>query len=303
MIVYRELSSLEQDLGVPAKTLYALSNNLAPHYRRVELPKHDGVRVLHVPDEILKSIQRRIAQTLLPLVPISRYASAYRYDSSTTRNAAGHVGQAMLLKLDIRHFFDSVRYIQVKDLAFPPEIYAEPLRILLAMLCYYEDGLPQGAPTSPAISNIILCDFDETVGAFCAARGIRYTRYCDDMTFSGDFDAAEVKAFVMQQLNQRGFCLNFEKTRLQYASMRQSVTGIVVNQKLSVPTEYRRELRKALYYCKKFGVSSHLERIGLDCDADKYCQKLLGKVNYVLQIDPSDVEMQQARVWLRKLIF
>jgi len=300
MIVYRELSSLEQDLGIRAKTLYALSNNLARHYRRVEIPKRDGMRCLHVPDKILKTVQHRIAQTLLPLIPVSRYATAYHYGSRTTRNAAVHIGQPMVLTLDIRNFFDSVRYIQVKNLAFPPEIYAEPLRILLSMLCYFEDGLPQGAPTSPAISNIILRDFDEAVGQFCAARTIRYTRYCDDMTFSGNFDADELKKFVAAELNRRGFCLNFEKTRLRRTGTRQSVTGIVVNQKLSVPAEYRRELRKTLYYCQKYGVSEHLTRIGLDCDPKAYVQKLLGKVNYILQVSPDDTAMQQAKAWLQK---
>ena len=197
MIVYRELSSLEQDLGISAKTFYAVSNNLSKHYRKAKLPKKNGgFRNLSVPDEVLKSIQKRIAEVLLIHMPVSRYAKAYRFGSSTLRNAKHHVGKQVVLKLDILHFFDSIRYSTVKDKLFPEEIYAEPLRILLTMLCYHKDALPQGAPSSPAITNIILYEFDEQLGQWCREHGIAYTRYCDDMTFSGDFEPSEAIRYV-----------------------------------------------------------------------------------------------------------
>ena len=80
MIVYRELSSLERDLGISAGTLYALSNSLGRHYRKVRIPrKSGGSRALSVPDEILKTVQRRICQVLLVHMPVSRYAKAYRF--------------------------------------------------------------------------------------------------------------------------------------------------------------------------------------------------------------------------------
>ena len=165
MIVYRELSSLEQDLGISAKTLSAVSNNLGKHYHKAKLPKKSGGhRDLSVPDEILRSIQKQITEVLLIHLPVSRYAKAYRFGSSTLRNAKHHVGKQLVLKLDILHFFDSVRYSTVKDKVFPKEIYAEPLRILRTMLCYHREALPQGAPSSPAITNIILYAFDELVG-------------------------------------------------------------------------------------------------------------------------------------------
>ena len=137
MIVYRELSSLERDLGFPAKTLYAVSNSLRRHYRSVQIPKkRGGNRTLSVPDALLKQIQRQIADTLLIHMPVSRYATAYRFGSTPLKNAVPHVGKRVVLKLDILHFFDSIRYSDVKDRAFPEEMYAENIRILLAMLCY-----------------------------------------------------------------------------------------------------------------------------------------------------------------------
>ena len=138
-------------------------------------------------------------------MPISRYAKAYRFGSTTLKNAKPHIGKKAVLKLDILHFFDSVRYSDVKDKVFPEEIYAENIRILLAMLCYYKDFLPQGAPTSPAITNILMYEFDELVGQWCRDRAISYTRYCDDMTFSGDFDPSEVIRFVKLELKKIGF--------------------------------------------------------------------------------------------------
>ena len=301
MIVYRELSSLEQDLGIGAKTLYAVSNNLGRHYHKAKIPKKGGGNSnLSVPDEILKSIQKQIAEVLLIHMPVSRYAKAYRFGSATLRNAKHHGGKQVVLKLDILHFFDSVRYSTVKDKVFPEEIYAEPLRILLTMLCYHKDTLPQGAPSSPAITNIILYEFDELIGQWCRDRGIVYTRYCDDKTFSGDFDPAEVIRFVRLELKKLGFLLNEQKNRIQRPGQQQSVTGIVVNEKLSIPSDYRRKLRQELYYCRKFGIQEHLQKTGLEIPEDIYRMQLLGKVNYVLQLHPDDQDMLEARKWLQQ---
>lgn len=140
LIVYRERFSLVRDLGIPSGTLYAVSDTLDRHYLRRRIPKSSGgVRELSVPDPLLKHIQRRILQVLLVHLPASPYATAYRYGGSTLRNAAPHVGKPCVLKLDIRHFFGSILCSSVKGIAFPVEIYAEDLQILLAMLCYDRD--------------------------------------------------------------------------------------------------------------------------------------------------------------------
>ena len=302
MIVYRELSSLERDLGIDAKTLYAISNNIGKHYHKVKLPKKSGgYRNLSVPDAVLKSVQKRITEVLLIHMPVSRYAKAYRYGSSTLRNAKHHVGRQVVLKLDILHFFDSIRYSTVKNKVFPEVIYAEPLRILLTMLCYYKDALPQGASSSPAITNILLYEFDEQIGQWCRERGIAYTRYCDDMTFSGDFEPAELIRFIRPELKKLGFLLNEQKTRIQHPGQRQNVTGIVVNEKMSIPADYRRKLRQELYYCRKFGIQEHLKKISLEIPVDVHRLQLLGKVNYVLQLHPEDRDILDARKWLTSL--
>lgn len=298
MIVYREAASLARDLGVEVRTLYALSNSLPAHYHTVELPKPDGgVRRLTVPDEALKRVQRAILHNLLAYMPVSPYATAYRCGGGAVRNAARHVGRPRVLRLDIRHFFDSVRYSSVKDAAFPPEIFSEPLRVLLTMLCYYRESLPQGAPTSPAIANLLLRDFDLRLGRLCRRRDIVYTRYCDDLTFSGE-DLTGIRELAESELRGLGFFLNGSKTRLRCAGCRQVVTGLVVNDKVSVPRERRQAIRQAAYYCRRFGIAEHLRRTGCTLTPEAYRERLLGQVGFILQADPACAWAREAREWL-----
>ncbi|MBQ8683638.1 MAG: RNA-directed DNA polymerase [Clostridia bacterium] len=298
-IVYNELSSIELDLGFTAQQLYAVSNSLHRQYRQVKLPKaNGGYRTLSIPSPLLKAIQRRITTVLLAQEPVSPYATAYRYGGGPLRNARQHVGRQMVVKLDIRGFFDHILYSDVKDAAFPADRYAEPLRVLLAMLCYYGDSLPQGAPTSPAISNIVLRSFDDAVGAWCRAHGIVYTRYCDDMTFSGPPEVTEVIPFVQAQLEQRGFYLNRRKMVVAHRGCKQTVTGLVVNRRLNVPAGYRKKLRQELYYCRKFGLVQHLAHIGDTTPPMTYARRLLGRVNYVLAVSPDREEFREYRHYL-----
>lgn len=299
MIVYRELSSLEKDLGVSAKALYTLSNQIHRHYHKVKIPKGNGeFRELSVPDAFLKAIQSKIAQNILSQEEISPYATAYRPGGSTIANAVPHVGQPMIMKLDIRQFFDHCIYPIVKDKAFPAEKYSEANRVLLALLCVYKDALPQGAPTSPAISNIILRDFDDIVGSWCAEHSIAYTRYCDDMTFSGNFDPAEVKQLVKKELKKLGFFINDRKTVVLRDGQRKSVTGIVVNEAPNTAAHYRRKLRQDMYYCQKYGIENHMAYTKQEVTKSAYVSKLLGRVNYAISVSPHDRELQSYRKWL-----
>lgn len=299
MIVYRELSSLAKDLGVSKSALYKLSNSINKNYHKVEIPKKNGgTRVLSVPSENLKAVQRKITNVLLSKEPISIHATAYRYGTNTTHNASPHVNKDVVLKLDILHFFDSILYSEVKNKVFPAEKYSEQIRTLLAILCYHKDSLPQGAPSSPAITNIIMRDFDEEVSAWCRKKNITYTRYCDDMTFSGNFNAKEVIGFIKIQLRKNGFLLNTAKTKVIRRNRSQTVTGIVVNKKINIPADYKRKLRQEVYYCKKFGINSHMARMDFDGNEIAYINRLLGKINYVLSITPHDKQMLEYKKWL-----
>jgi len=300
MVVYRELSSLEKDLGVSAKMLYTLSNQLHKHYHNVRIPKGSGeFRELSVPDDFLKAVQTKIAQNLLAYERISPYAAAYRPGGSPLRNAQPHVGKETLLKMDIRHFFDHIYYPMVKAKVFTADKYSESNRVLLSLLCVHKDALPQGAPTSPVISNIIMRDFDDVVGSWCKERKITYTRYCDDMTFSGSFDPKVVKTFVKEQLKITGFYVNDKKTVVARNGQQKNVTGIVVNERPNTTAAYRKKLREELYYCKTYGVYSHMQRTQVNVTEDTYLRQLLGRVNYVLSVDPLNEEMQSYKRWIK----
>ena len=298
MIVYKELASIERDLGFSAKTLYGLSNHIEKHYHNVLIPKRDGSkRKLSVPDLILKRVQKSIADNILAQYPVSKYAKAYKVGSNVQRNAQPHVGKKKILKLDIEGFFDHILYSQVKNIVFCEEKFAEPIRVLLTMLCYYKESLPQGAPTSPAITNIIMYDFDEAVGAFCNEKRIAYTRYCDDMTFSGDFDEGEVIAFVKGELCKLGLFLKNRKTAVIPASKRQTVTGIVVNEKLNITKEYKKKIRQEMHYIQKFGLDGHVSRCKI-ADKQQYVLSLRGRIAFVLQTTPNDSEFLEYKKML-----
>lgn len=303
MIVYRELSSLCQDLGYSARALYTLSNTVTEHYHDVSIPKGNGeYRLLHVPDTFMKSVQRSIARNILEYEEISPYAKAYKPGGSTISNAEPHVGAQIVMKLDVRKFFDHITYPMVKEKVFPAEKYSEANRILLSVLCVYSHTVPQGAPTSPVISNIIMKDFDNRVGKWCNEKSITYTRYCDDMTFSGVFKPAEVKKFVGQELFKEGFFLNGQKTVVLHAGQRKEITGIVINDKMSIPKSYKKKIRQELYYCRKYGFDEHIKRIGIKESPERYSRKLLGKINYALCVEPQNKELKDGKDWISEEI-
>lgn len=290
--------------------LYVLSNHTERHYTPCTIAKQDGtMRTLLVPDPLLKKVQKNILSHVLDNLTLSSYATAYRKNVNIVCNASPHSGQRQLLNMDIQHFFDSISYPMIQRSAFPHSIFPPAVAALLTHLCCYQDYLPQGAPTSPTISNLVMKSFDDHMGDWCTKRHVTYTRYCDDMTFSGDFDVSQMKNKVRSLLCSMGFEVNEKKTRLQTCSQRQSVTGIVVNDRPQVSREYRNKLRQELYYCIKYGAQSHLQRmdnrrdlLGKPEQVKSYLLSLLGKINYVLQVDPQNQFFRKAKDAVQKML-
>ena len=135
-------------------------------------------------------------------------------------------------------------------------------------------------------------DFDETVGAFCREKNISYTRYCDDMTFSGDFDEKKIISLVKTELRKLGLFLKKRKTAVIPKTKRQTVTGIVVNEKINITKEYKKRIRQEMYYVKKFGIDKHLNRMGIS-DKEQYILSLKGRIAFVLQAIPNDREFTE----------
>lgn len=290
--------------------LYALGRHAELHYEQVRIPKKGGgTRKLLVPDPLLKNVQRGILHRILDGRRPADSAAAYRAGASVSANARLHTGRSLVLKMDIEDFFGSITFPMVQKSAFPSQYFPPSVGTLLTSLCCYRECLPQGAPCSPAISNLVMRPFDIYMEKWCGERGITYSRYCDDMTFSGDFDAGAVKRKVYGYLHAMGFEPNRKKTRILTRGNRQTVTGIVVNEKPQVSREYRRKLRQEVHFCQRFGVQGHLEKLddsrypAADPAARiRYLQALLGKINYVLQVNKQDNWFSEAKAGMGELM-
>ena len=289
-------------LGVGRLTLFQYAKNPEQGYKLITLKKRSGdKRRIYAPDIVLKHLQTGILRKILIYFPVSPYATAYSKNCTLRNNAAPHVGKKHLLKLDITDFFGSIRFDQVYSAAFNTRYFPKQIGVILTSLCCREEALPQGAPTSPALSNLVMRNFDNSLGRWCQKRGIAYTRYCDDMTFSSDKPLYPVYEKVKSMLYDMGFTLNEKKTRFVTSAGRQSVTGLTVNEKVAVSSEYKRKLRQEIYYALKFGLEDSIRfakrtefmRDGVP-DAERYAQHLIGKANYVLQIEPENRWFREA---------
>lgn len=273
------------------KILYGISNNIDLNYEEIIIKKKNkNLRYLNEPSPILKSIQKRILKNVLEEKMISKCAYAYKKGLSTILNAKSHVGCKVILKLDIENFFDNINFYKVYNSCFNENLYPKKLGMLLTNLCVYNGKLPQGSPTSGYISNIVLRNFDCNIDAYCKDKNINYTRYSDDMTFSGDFDIRKLIKFVNELLYKEGFRLNKSKIKVVLNTTRQQVTGIVVNEKINLSKNYKRKIRQEVYYVLKYGVKSHIKKRNINLSCNRYLSVLLGKINYVLTINPNDKE-------------
>ena len=276
------------------KTLYSISNNIEKNYKVYKIKKHNGkFRTIHEPNKLLKHIQRQILNNILNNKSISKYATAYHKGISLKDNAIPHVNKNIVLKLDIKDFFENISFINVYNSCFPIEYFPKSVGMTLTYLCTYDDHLIQGAPTSAYISNLVMKDFDEDIGYWCNKNNISYTRYSDDMTFSGDFNPSEIINIIRKKLYKLGLELNNDKIHVINKSSNQNVTGIVVNEKAQVSSLYRKKIRQEIYYIKKYGLESHLKYNNIKISKEKYLNILYGKILYVLQINNDDNEFKE----------
>lgn len=283
--------------------IYSISNNIVNNYNIFEIKKNSGgYRKIYEPKSTLKYVQRQILINILQNKKVSKYATAYCKGISLKDNAYPHVGKKIILKLDIRHFFESIGFFDVYNACFSLEYFPFNIGILLTNLVTYYGFLPQGSPTSAYISNLVMKDFDEGIGVWCDENNISYTRYSDDMTFSGDFNPSEIIKIIRKELYKLGLELNNNKIHVIHTSSRQIVTGIVVNEKVQVKSKYRKQIRQEVYYIKKFGIESHLKMIKSNIDLKKYLTIIYGKILFVLQVNKDDNEFKEYKRFIHKLL-
>ena len=251
------------------------------HYVTFTVPKKSGgKRELAAPHKHIAGAQRWIFANVLSKPRLEDPAHGFVKGRSTVTNAKPHVGMKVLVNLDLKDFFPTITFPRVRGL-FESMGYSGAVATIFALLCTESprrrveyDGkpyfvaigpraLPQGACTSPSISNLVTRTLDKRLSGMASKLAWRYTRYADDLSFSSDREDAAGKpanpgwlmARVRHILEEEGFALNPKKARVQRPNAAQVVTGIVVNQKLSVPRDERRRLRAALHRAKKSGAA------------------------------------------------
>ena len=281
--VIKDVGELRKQLGIKSPNqlgyfLLATDQGGGP-YARFTIPKRGGgERLICAPKRQLRWVQRQILDQILAKVPTHPAAHGFVAGRSTVSNAEKHRGAALLLKFDLADFFPTIHYHRVVGLfaslgyylgdgRFGTEDDARRVAPTLARLCCYApepkawDGvvLPQGAPSSPAISNLVCRRLDARLEGLARRNGGVFTRYADDLTFSfkdKSLDLGRFRWWVDQVCHQEGFFVNQAKFRVVRASQRQLITGIVVNDELRIPREERRRFRAVLHNCRHHGLAS-----------------------------------------------
>lgn len=252
-------------------------------YTKMQIPKKSGgMREIEIPSDKLKSIQRWILRNVLENIEVHESCYGFTKGKSIYDNALLHVGKECVLNMDLKDFFPSITQKAVFNI-FYQKGYTKSVSYYLAKLLTKDGVLPQGSPASPKISNIVALHLDKRLSELAKCYKATYSRYADDLTFSGASNIKNMIPIITQIIHEEAFFVNEKKTRYSYYFQKQEVTGLIVNKKVSVPKEYLRELNKEIYYCKKFGVSSHLTKT--ENHKSFFKEYMYGKAYFVNMID------------------
>ena len=258
------------------------------HYSRFAIPKkRGGTRVLSSPKRRLRVAQNWLLEHILAPLPVHEAAAAFRPGLSVVDNAARHTGRAVVARIDLKDFFPSVTLPRVRRL-FREMGYSGGVATLFALLATEapraavtldglprfvaigERSLPQGACTSPALTNLLCRRLDSRLAGAAEALGFRYSRYADDLVFSHTEASAPVGillALARRIIADVGFTVNEEKTSVLRPQHRQVVTGIVVNETPHVSRPDLRRFRAVLHRCETMGVAEVSRQMGKDARA------------------------------------
>ncbi len=275
-------------------------------------------RLLEAPKPRLRELQRKILREILIRVPPHRAAHGFLAGRSITTFATPHVGQAFVARIDLRNFFGQIRRPRIAAL-FRTLGYPVAVAKVLAALCTnampmpvldeirHESGedrqqefqrvfatphLPQGAPTSPALANLIAYRLDCRLSGLLDVAHAHYTRYADDLVFSGDEKFSRswprLKLLILAILLDEGFPIRERKSQAMFRSQRQQIAGLVINESLHLPRAEVDSLKACLFNCVRFGPNSQNRKSHSDFHAH-----LQGRIGYVRQFQPARAEKLQ----------
>ena len=296
-------AAMEISLGQLRFLSFARQTATTSHYVRFHISKKaGGERLISAPMPRLKRAQYWILQHILEQLALHPAAHGFCQGRSIVTNAQPHVGTAVIINFDLQDFFPSISYKRVKGL-FRSFGYSESVATILGLLCteplvetveldgktYYvalsDRHLPQGAPTSPAIANLLCRRLDRRLTQMAEAIGFTYTRYADDLTFSTSSDHLHQICNLLKRtasiVAHEGFTIHPEKTRVLRRSRQQEVTGIVVNDKLNIDRETLKRFRATLYQIEKDGLAG--KQWGNSTDL---LTSIQGFANYVAMVNP-----------------
>jgi len=265
-------------------------NNIENYYRSYPIKKSSGkLRWIDAPQDLLKKYQKNILERLLYQFRAHESAVGFVKYVSVKDGAAKHLGNKVVLCIDVHDFFGSLSLYQVyaafgymltkisKDIkGFS---YDKGDLELLVKLTTYKGHVPQGAPTSPALANIICRQMDRELQAIADKNNLIYTRYADDISFSHANKSFKITKILEQSktvLNYYGLKLNRKKTRVLRPHKRMCITGVVINEKLSVPKYVWRNVRAQLHNLIK-----HKNQL-----SPEEQQKLRGKIEWIGMFRP-----------------
>ena len=264
-------NELADFLDIPRKKLsYILYiKGVDDLYTSFEIPKKSGgFRHIYAPQKDLKVIQRKLAEALYNCQKEiwnkcnvnPNISHAFQKEKSFITNAKIHRNKRFVINIDLENFFDSFHFGRVQGYFLKNRNFQLPSEVatVIAQLTCYQGKLPQGAPTSPIITNLICNIFDVRISKLAKKYRLDYTRYVDDLTFStNNKEFLNIKNIFFEELEKEiinaGFSINKKKTRIQYRDSRQEVTGVVVNKKLHVSRDYYKRTRAMAYQLYKSG--------------------------------------------------
>jgi retron-type reverse transcriptase len=301
-------------ISVPRLRWLAFHNEAATrtHYVRFNVPKKSGgTRELAAPHKTLRHCQEWILESILDKLPVHGAAHGFTRGRSTVTNAAVHAGHEVLVNTDLKDFFPSITFPRVAGM-FRGLGYSPAVAAILALLCTESPrrtveyagvtyhvatgprALPQGACTSPALSNRAARKLDMRLAGLATKLGWNYTRYADDATFSATGEPAGRVGYLLARIRHitqdEGFSVNETKTRVLRQNAAQRVTGIVVNRHVAVPRKLVRRLRAILHHAKTEGLAAQNRN-----RHENFVSWLGGMIAYVAMVNPDQGRPLQIR--------
>lgn len=286
--------------------------------------KRGGTRTISAPMKGLKRMQRRVADVLsVPYCP-KRCVHGFVPKRGIITNAGVHKGKRFVINLDLKDFFPSIHIGRVIGaLSSEPFGLQKEVAVTLAQICTFQGVLPQGAPSSPILSNIICRSLDNALLSLAKECRADYTRYADDITISTNrhqipeqLGKIEGECFVpsarlRQIIEDAGFVLNEEKTRYSTAQGRVCVTGLVVNEKVNVPRFYIRRVRAILHSWEKFGIEQAAEEHFAKFSPKRpsevdlvlgFKRKVAGMIGYIVMVKGKESSVYKSfTAWIKRL--